>query len=379
MPKKALLLGSYGQTNLGDDLLMYNILLLLQQQGYTKVTVNITDKTLLPNEVMEKFGSMIDLHETYTTSALSWLKILMSVDTVIYGGGTIFKDLYSSTGRSKHAVVMRIAIVNVLARMLGKEVIHLFIGIGSIRTKTGAWLTRLSLNSAAHSYFRDKESYEYAKKLLHVSDKKISLSTDGIFLNFAWGSEKALINVPEKYDAIVGINVLSDIPDWINRDQYITELKQLVTELEKRNYFIVFVPFQTKFNPLSDLVFIEKEIAAHLDPSAYLLYDDISLSKLKSLFGQLDLFVGMRFHSLLSSVIFKTPFVGIEYDTKCTRLMQDMSYPYSVPIEGFTAAKVLEQVDELKNADMHALLLKQQAYINVQQLSLDGVRKALSE
>ena len=34
--KKALLLGSYGQTNLGDDLLMYNLLDLLRRKGYSK-------------------------------------------------------------------------------------------------------------------------------------------------------------------------------------------------------------------------------------------------------------------------------------------------------------------------------------------------------
>jgi len=368
---KVLLLGSYGQTNLGDDLLMYNMLQLLEQRGYTKVYLNISDKSLLPPEVDARFGHMIEMFETYGASPLKLLRVLGSVGAIVYGGGTIFKDLYASTGRGKHSVVMRIAIMNILARMMRVKVYHLCIGIGSIRTRTGRFLTKLALNAARHSYFRDEESYVYARDTLHISAEKITHSTDGIFIGTAWG-EYGKVKLPGKSTGLtVGVNALSDIPDWVDRESYINEMCGFLTGLVDRGARIVFVPFQTAFNPHNDLTFIQNELTGGLPEESYVIYDDMKLSALHPLFTQFDLFVGMRFHSLLVSSIYSVPFLAIEYDTKCTRLIHDMQYPYSLALEKFNARDAMKQFDALQHANHADLTRLQHDYVHAQQNTIE--------
>jgi polysaccharide pyruvyl transferase WcaK-like protein len=369
--KRVLLLGTYGQTNLGDDLLMYNMLQLLESRGYTRVHVNISDKKLLPPEVKLRFGHLLELHETYGTSPLAWLTLLAKVDTIFYGGGTIFKDLYASTGRGKHGVVLRIAIINFLSAMLGKRVYHMSIGIGSIRSKTGDFLTKLALNSARHTYFRDATSYEYAHKNLGISTRKITLTTDGIFIGHEWGDEAAFLLPGTVKGPVVGVNALSDIPDWIDRKKYIAELGAFLNSLADSGAHLVFMPFQVAFNPHSDLAFLKKEILPGIPKDRYTLISDMSLSHLAPVFEKIDYFVGMRFHSLLVSAIYAVPFLAIEYDTKCTRLMEEMRYPHSISLEKFTRDSALTTWKSLLSADRTQLRKKQSDYVKAQTRILD--------
>ena len=56
--KKILLLGSYGQSNLGDDLLMWNYLELLRAKGYREIYVNANTTTFLPGAVKDAFPNL---------------------------------------------------------------------------------------------------------------------------------------------------------------------------------------------------------------------------------------------------------------------------------------------------------------------------------
>src|SRR5678816_3599693 len=104
--KSVLLLGSYGQTNLGDDLLMYNYLTWLKSRGFTRIVVNASTNENIPQVVRDEFPDL-EVRLTYKTSLLDWVRILRGVDCVVYGGGTIYKELYTTTGRSRYAVISR--------------------------------------------------------------------------------------------------------------------------------------------------------------------------------------------------------------------------------------------------------------------------------
>ena len=95
-----LLLGSYGQSNLGDDLLMWNYLELLKERGFKKIYVNANTTDLIPEPIKKVYP---DLHiiNTYETSIPEYLRLIRSVDCIVYGGGTLYKELYSSTNSTK--------------------------------------------------------------------------------------------------------------------------------------------------------------------------------------------------------------------------------------------------------------------------------------
>jgi polysaccharide pyruvyl transferase WcaK-like protein len=335
-PKSVLLLGSYGQSNLGDDLLMWNYLELLRDRGFKNIYVNANTTEFIPEPIKKAY---LDLHivDTYNTSITEYIKIIKKVDCIVYGGGTLYKELYSSTGRSKYSVIIRMMGFNVLAKLLGTKLYHLNIGIGALKTQTGRFISKLALGASTFTIFRDQESYDFAKEKLHISPDRIKKSTDGLFLNHIWEKpwKKVTLDIDRtKWKNVIGINVLSDIPDWVDRDHYIKVMQQFVTERLDQGDYIVFVPFQHRFNPRNDLLFTEETFVDILkDYKNYTLLEEVPIDQASSYLQQCDLFIGMRFHSLLLSTVNQVPFVAVAYDTKCWRFIEESKYQYAIKLE----------------------------------------------
>ena len=334
--KSVLLLGSYGQSNLGDDLLMWNYLGLLRDQGFTRIYVNANTQDFIPKPVKRAYPDL-QIINTYTTTVFSYISLIRSVDCIVYGGGTLYKELYVSTGRTKYSVIIRMMGFNILAKLFGTKLYHLNIGIGSLKTGLGRLTSKLALNAATKTVFRDKESYDYARKTLHVDENKIEKSTDGLFVSRIWERpwHKASLRIDrKKYKNVVGINILSDIPDWIDRDAYIYVMRQFVLRLLGQGNYVVFVPFQHAFNPRNDLLFTKEIFDEILEgKSGYKVLTEVPIDLVSSYMRQCDVFVGMRFHSLLLATANQVPFVAVAYDTKCWRFIQEIDYPYAIELE----------------------------------------------
>lgn len=362
--KKILLLGSYGQTNLGDDLLMYNYLSFLRDKGYQKIYANAVRPDLVPKIIYEEFPEL-EIIETYKTSTNDWVKILREVDAAVYGGGTIYKEMYASTGRNKHGVTMRMMGFNNLARLLKVPVYNLNIGTGSIKTGLGRVISRQGLLASRYTIFRDQKSYDYAISELGISPNKSCASTDGLFLNRIWQKvwhEKSLKGL-KRAKTTIGINMLSDIPDWIDRAHYITTMRQLVNDLLKEGNNVVLIPFQHDFSDNNDHVFIQQEIVPHItQKTGWTLLPKVEIDEISSVLAQCDAIIGMRFHSLLLSTAIGTPFVALAYDTKCVRFVEESDYPQLVKLEDLTVPAVLESLHQtLKNRTALKKQLKQLA------------------
>ena len=341
--KTAMLLGAYGQTNLGDDLLLYNYLNYITELGFTDIYVNASEAKYLPVAVLEKFPNL-HVFETYHTSFMHMLGYMRRADAIFYGGGTVYKELYSSTGRSPYTVIVRVMLFNMLAKLLGKQIFGLHIGIGTLKTPLGRWITKKALQNSTHTTFRDEQSFVCARDTLKVAEHLISQSTDGLFLDPAWQQPWLQAKIPaaaKQAPHVVGVNVLSDIPDWVDRTAYLTTMRTFVRDLLARGDFVVFLPFQTDFNPHNDLAFIKKEIVPHIRQfKNYAVADDVDISNVVSYLQQMDVLVGMRFHSLLLATVAGTPFLAVAYDTKCWRFIEEINYSYAQKIEDVSTERL---------------------------------------
>ena len=350
--KKILLLGSYGQSNLGDDLLMWNYLELLQKKGYREIYVNANTTKFIPSAVKEAFPNL-HIVLTYETSLKEYVRLIRSVDCIVYGGGTLYKELYGSTGRSPYSVITRLMGFNMLARLLGTRVYNLNIGIGSLKTRTGRFITKRALMASTKTIFRDRESYEFARDVLGVTPSKIEQSVDGLFTNPIWRSVwhgKKLAIDRKKYKRVVGINVLSDIPDWVDRKQYIATMRQFVTSVLERGDYVVFIPFQTDFNPRNDLAFMIEIFADIMKKyKNHTLLESVPIDLIHSYMTQCDVLVGMRFHSLLLASACNVPFVAVAYDTKCWRFINEIDHSYAVKLENLQYDELMRLYDESMN------------------------------
>lgn len=346
--KTVLLLGSYGQTNVGDDLLMWNYLHYLRKQGFGCIYVNANSRKNIPAPIKRAFPQ-VKVVLTYKTSLIQWVRLLRRVNCVVYGGGTVYKELYGSTGRSKYSVISRIMLFNVLARLMGARIYHLHIGIGQLKSRLGRAITALALRTSDFTIFRDKESYSFARETLALPTKGIARATDGLFIGTRWLTpwHSAQLVPRGKHTRVVGINVLSDIPDWIDRRQYLMSIRQFISQLLEQRARVVLLPFQHDFNPNNDRVFMEREILPHFKGKEVVLVDQVPIDKVVSYLKQVDVFVGMRFHSLLLATVTGTPYVGIAYDTKCWRFLQEAQYPHAVRIEALSVAHLQKAYNNL--------------------------------
>lgn len=351
--KTALLLGAYGQTNLGDDLLMYNYLRLLQHKGYTKIRVNVSEARYVPQPIREAFPQL-EVFETYHTSARQLLALMRTSDAIVYGGGTVYKELYATTGRSRYSVILNVMGFNVLAALCGKKIYGCHIGIGSIKTRLGRLITHLALRWCTLTTFRDEVSYRYARDTLHVPAKRIAHSTDGLFIDETWRTAWKHATIPaapapkKRGGKAVAINVLHDIPDWVDRDRYVQNMRIFARRLMDEGNFIVFLPFQNAFNPHDDLTFLEQEILPGLAGyTQYHVVKDLGIDTIISYLKQVDVLVGMRFHSLLLATVAGTPFLALAYDTKCWRFVQEAGYGHALQLEDMTADALYEQYEQL--------------------------------
>jgi polysaccharide pyruvyl transferase WcaK-like protein len=106
-PARIMLLGSYGQTNLGDDLLLRNYLQYFSALGCRDPLVSVSRADLVPASVRREHTAAT-FFELYQTSVLRLLKMVLAVDAIVYGGGSVYKELYASTRRGRYRVITRV-------------------------------------------------------------------------------------------------------------------------------------------------------------------------------------------------------------------------------------------------------------------------------
>lgn len=341
-PRRALLLGAYGQSNLGDDLLLEAFLDLLAEVGVTEVDVNVAEPDAVPAALLAGRPG-VRLFSTYRTPPWRMLGLLRRADLVCYGGGTVFKELNASTGRSRYAVLLGVAAWNTVASALRTPVHGWGIASGTLRTRFGRALTRWALSRATHTAFRDRESVEQALAI-GVRPDKVSLGVDGLF--------SLPRPVPPTSPAddrdrrtVIGLNALSDVADDVDRERYLGELARFLGGLDPARHEVLLLPFQTGVNPSNDLTFLREQVAAGLPDGLVTIAEQLDLHSIGEQLGRCDVLVGMRFHSLLLATAHGVPFVGLSYDPKCRRYLDAIDHPHRVELTDLDADGLRAAVD----------------------------------
>ena len=400
--RKILLLGSYGQTNLGDDALLYAYLKLFKRLndldkkdgrvGANTIYVNTNEKQNIPTVIRKEFPGL-KYFATYGSLKES-LKVLAKVDLVAFGGGTIIKELYSSTGRSKHAVTSRMLALVLLSRLAGKKVIALNIGIGNVDTFLGKLIARNILNLMSFATFRDKDSFLHARRIMGKKlAPKFKKSLDGTFLSadaffeiagndFKNDVEKSVRNSVEKSlqsktqqsGQTLGLNLLHDIPNHIDAGHFKREMIKFINQFLKNPHNrLIFFPFQVKFNLHNDLDFFKKEILPAIkQPAQVEILKDLNFANALTQLKKVDVFVGMRLHSLVFSFLANRPFVAISYSEKCAYFLKEIHYAKKVDLEALTAGALFFHLEKINTAYAR---IKQKLANSREKMLLRGVRE----
>jgi len=284
---RILLIGYYGSKNLGDDLMLNNLLDYLTNVSYVKkVYVIVTE-----NYYRHKDDKILFISKNDKISKFKKIFYLLKSSVVVWGGGTCFYDndgLYSLYKYWK------------LSKLLNKRFIFLGIGIGKLSGK----FKDLSIKIIKNSHYistRDEYSFNFVKRY----NKNTCLGGDLVFLKYSETNIK--LNRKKNNKQLKNISFSGIYMGNKSISFYSEQLKKLINEL---GVIIHFLPAHEK-----DIDF-HKKLSANLPNKNVRLINNFDIEKYQNVMQYMDFHIGMRLHSIVLADIFSVPNLGIEYANK---------------------------------------------------------------
>jgi polysaccharide pyruvyl transferase WcaK-like protein len=141
-----LLAGAFGQRDPGDEAVLDAFL-----------------RTLPEERVIATSSEPLRTTSTHNCEAIrmndpaAMCRALHAADKIVFAGGTIFGASHPSTGRRTHDL-RRALLLATVARLTGKPVAMIGVGVGSLPDATARWLARVLIRRSNLLVLRDEES-----------------------------------------------------------------------------------------------------------------------------------------------------------------------------------------------------------------------------
>jgi len=351
---KALIHGYFGFGNVGDEAILATVIKELKDKHVVPVVLSLNpERTAQLHNVDSCREKMLSLR--------FWRNFLESRMLIFAGGGRYGK-----------ATIRRMCMLALLAKALVKRVEFRAIGVypyewnglplianspKPFNDPLTRALVRVAFGLADKASVRD----DFSRRVLSLSGviREIDLEEDLAFKLGPSDLETSLSilakhNVNIQHKPIVGINLRTLHPSV--RDNIVKVMASFLDWLiESHNAEVLFVPFgygSIRGRFFDDDLIIAEELERSMKQSSKLkvLKEERKPQDILSIFRFFNLFIGMRFHSIIFSTMMKVPTIAIIYDTKTVEHLKDKerSCYFSITINELTT-------DMLKNAAKNLL------------------------
>lgn len=303
---EVLISGYYGFKNTGDEAILEALL-----SGLRKQAPGLSLKVMSADPVWTS--------RVYNVSAVQRLdlKALVNCDIFISGGGGLLQDK-----TSLHSFYYYLGLI-LLAKLLGKRVYVFAQGIGPVRFRLNRLFLKLVFRFVDLITVRDQGSFNFIKslkvknpKVLETADPTLLLSPeDGqrtLELEGIKGIKRRIVGVSMREGAGKKVSILAEFLDWLSKE---------------KGYYVVFVPFEYPRD-----VEISNQVMRLMGEESSLIFRELKPREVLGVISKMDLFVGMRLHSLIFSLINKVPALGLAYDPKVPAFMEEVGFPW-LPLE----------------------------------------------
>ena len=320
---KIVIHGYFGYGNVGDEAILsvlMNEFKIFNHVEFTVLSSNPKRST--------KLHGVKAIREKLTSLTL-WRHFLGSHILVFAGGG-----------RYGYATWRRIALLALLAKLLGKIVIFRGVGVypyewkgrPTISEKPVAFkgltglLIRLALSKASYISVRDK--YSYIVLRLTGVKRSIAIEKDLAF-RLKPLDPRICRELAMKYNIhkgkVLGVNLRT--LDVETNKKVINYVARLIQDfIEKGFDKVVFIPFgygsfKNRFfdNDLIIAYELKKKI-----PDLIIINRETSLEKILCLFNYLNYIIAMRHHAIIFGLITNKPMIALIYDTKSLELLESL-------------------------------------------------------
>lgn len=367
--KKIIISAAYFGINMGDEAILNSIIesiysikkdikiivLAWDRKNVLKAHEDIFKKYNI--SISHEIGGIYQLKEplNYFSMLYSFFNILTCDYFVFGGGGLINEEGY---------YLKRYLLTLKIANFFRKKTFVFAIGVNKLNNKLNSRQVVKIFNKVNLISVRDEKSKE--NLILAGIKKKIEVVLDPVFL----------LNTPikkeceEEFPIKIGLNLRT----WFNRCTHFAEEKDKIEyaikniskallELTKKyNCEFYFFPFDKK----KDIIMYNKLIAEcglKIINQKYFSNPDDFLRKI----GEMDLFIGMRLHSLIFSIICNIPFLAVSYTEKTNNLIKFFGWSdYNI------------KIDDLGNSDFNYRILEEKLIklINSKEIiNIDLVKK----
>lgn len=355
--KRIVFLGTHGQFNIGDELLLETF---LTQLGHKHLYyVNSYDPAFTAAQLRPRF----QVEVFHTASERSrFLRYLWQCDLLFFGGGSIIKELYASVGRNRYATLLMVLLTVTFTRQIArKPVVMSNIGVGPLKTTWGERLASWILRQVDILSVRDLKSYKTCLRL-GLSPERVQLVPDAVFITAPSLLVAELAQpCPPANKIRVALNLNYNIENPDNWETFMTNLEAGLRALHAvKPLEIHTLPMQSQFNPENDwkvlAAFQQRipEIEVHQ-------HRPETFKEVAAIIASCDLLLAERLHALVMATILGKPFLALMYDVKVRELVDSLgmdeyalnvNHPFD-PLELKCRCETLQQ--QAETVRMHLL------------------------
>ncbi len=313
---KILFLGTHGQFNLGDELLLETFLSQLGSKH--QYAVNSYDPAFTQGMLRPRFN----VEAFHTTREMPrFLKSLLTSNLLFFGGGSIIKELYASVGRNPYSTLLMILATVTFAKQIArKKVVMSNIGVGPLMTPRGEMLARWILNQVDFISVRDEKSHRTTLGL-GLPPAKVNLVPDAVFAN----PPEVFVPVPKPLPSSektrIALNLNFDIQNRAAWEPFLESLAGALKQIHSGMPIEIHaLPMQSKFKANDDLSVL-KEFSRRIPGIPFILHDPQTAQEAAEIIASVDIVLAERLHTLVISSILGKPFYGLVYDVKVQELI----------------------------------------------------------
>jgi len=348
--KKIVISGYYGFENLGDEAVLAGIISLLKKKNRN---LKITVLSSSPEKTAERYN----VKAVSRTSLIQISSALAEADLFISGGGSLLQDVTGSLSIPYYLGIFW------LAKLQGVKSVFYAQGVGPLEKKWSRMLTAFTLNRFDFLGVRDTASKELLKEI--GVKKQINVTVDPVFALY---NKVDVVRQKIKGEIMIGVSVrpwsvdyLEELAAGMNRYAEDYHCHYLLMPMHSGSDEKTSQKLKELLTAKADIVELPKE-------------PKLALKE----FSNIDLFIGVRLHSLIFALLNHIPSLALSYDPKIEGLMDEVDYLPLIKLEDLQAEDIDEKIRYL-HSQRYAFRNRLKGYINSKKSEAENFADLLFE
>ncbi len=322
-----LLMGAYGQRNLGDDALLE--VFLTQLHGESLMVNSAT-----PRATSERYGvATLPTYGLWPSPAL--MRGLLAAEAVVFGGGSLLKEI-EGNWFARLRYLARILALLELTQRLGRPSAMLGVGMGPLHTPLFRRMARMAAERTSLICVRDQASAD----LLHAIgvQRPVHVTADPVYL-----LEPRGLAARRAGRVII-------IPRYSLTPAECTALARACDHLVQcHGATLTIMPFQTGYRTQYDDLPVAQALRAQLsERTAAEIVVPTTTEEAMNLIREAELVVSARLHGLIFAALNGVAGLGLDYEPKMRGVMTDAGQvAFCVALPELTAGRLPAVLDTL--------------------------------